>query len=362
MRETQIDISSQDLAYNLTVFKNKIQPNTKILANLKANAYGIGAVPVGKFLEKQGIDYFSIAYINEGIYLRKQGIKAKLLVFNPSFEHFKPLVTYQLEPEVSSLAYLQKLITYLNQQQITGFPVHIKLDTGMHRAGIMPEELPNLIALLQTQKTVKIASVFSHLAAAEDPDSDDFTRHQIALFKNMTEYISTHYSGNFLKHLLNTAGVFRFPQAQFDMIRPGLGLLGYTLIEKDRHTLKPVFQLTTKINQVKHISKGESVGYNRNFTATQNTTIALLPVGYADGINRQLTGFSVHCKGQKVPIIGTISMDTMSLDITGTACRAGDKVILINNHDSVYQIAKHLQTIPYEIIASLSHRIPRNLI
>ncbi len=361
MRETRLLIDSKRLQHNFNVFKSLIQPNTQILANLKANAYGLGAVPIGKFLASLGASYFSVAYINEGIYLRQNGITTKLLVFNPSFEDFEDLIAYNLEPEVSSIAYLKKLHAYLQQHNVKDFPIHIKLDTGMHRAGIMPEELPLLISLIKDNNFVRIASVFSHLAAAEDPAEDVFTRHQIALYKEMTKQIKSESGATFFRHLLNTAGVFRFPEAQFDMVRPGLGIFGYNLVTDKKQDLLPIASLVTKINQIKILSEGETVGYNRNFEAGKETCIALLPLGYADGINRLLGqgNYNVRLHGKSFPIVGNISMDTISIDVTGIDCRQGDEVVVIDYQNDVYELAEKLQTIPYEIIARLAHRIPR---
>jgi len=362
MRETRLEIDSRRLLHNLEVFRSKIHPDTRILANLKGNAYGLGAVEIGKLLEQQNINYFSVAYINEAVLLRKNNIKADLIVFNPSFKHFKPLIDYRLEPEVSSLLYLKKLIDYLTAAGINDFPVHLKLDTGMHRAGIMPAELNELIQVLQRHPQVKLQSVFSHLAAAEDPRQDDFTRRQIETFEQMTALLSADLNRYFFKHLLNTAGVFRFPQAQYDMIRPGLGIFGYNLMPPSENPLLPIAQWTTRINQIKTLQKGESVGYNRNFTApADNTKVALLPVGYADGLNRWLGQgkYKVLCKGKRLPIIGNISMDTCSIDVSGTDCQPGDKVILFDRKNDVYQMADLLQTIPYEIITGITRRVRR---
>jgi len=363
MRETRLEIDPEKIRHNLTVFRSKIRPGTRILANLKGNAYGMGAVELGKILETEGIRYFSVAYINEAIHLRENGIQAGLIVFNPSFEHFQPLIDYRLEPEVSSIAYLKKLLNFLRQKQIYDFPVHLKLDTGMHRAGIMPQELEELTALLQNQSHIKLQSVFSHLAAAEDPAEDDFTRRQIRLFEVMSRELSQQLPYRFFRHLLNTAGVFRFPEAQYDMIRPGLGIFGYNLI-RENNPLQPVARLTTRINQIKILQKGESVGYNRHFTApTDNTKVALLPVGYADGLNRLLGQgkYKVLCRGKRVPIVGNISMDTCSIDISGTDCQTGDKVIIFDDRQDVYRMAELLDTIPYEIITGITRRVVREI-
>jgi alanine racemase len=208
MRESFLEIDSQRLRHNLKVFKKKLSPGTQILANLKANAYGIGAFEIGQILEQAGVSYFSVAFINEGVFLRKNGIKTNLLVFNPSFDHFQELIDYRLEPEASSIPYLEVLKNYLDSKKIKNFPVHLKLDTGMHRAGMMPEELTALINLLKNQNTIQVKSVFSHLAAAEDPDEDNFTGHQIHLFEQMSSQLRKELSYNFFRHLLNNAHLY----------------------------------------------------------------------------------------------------------------------------------------------------------
>jgi alanine racemase len=364
MRETVLEISLKRLQHNLDVFRQKMHPNTRILANLKGNAYGIGAFEVGKYLAEQQVDYFSIAYINEGVLLRKNGIKVNLLVFNPSFEHFQELIDYQLEPEVSSLSYLNKLIGFLEKNKFKNFPIHIKLDTGMHRAGIMENELDTLIYILQNHACVEVKSVFSHLAAAEDPDEDDFTRHQIALFEKLSSRIKQKTKSNFFRHLLNTAGIFRFPEAQYDMIRPGLGIFGFNLVENDQSALQPIAQLKTGINQIKNLNEGETVGYNRNFSAKENTKVALLPIGYADGISRKLgeKKYFVTVNGQKAPIIGNVSMDTISIDVSHLSCQQGDEVIIFDHYNDVYRMAKLLDTIPYEIITGITRRVIRKIV
>ncbi len=364
MRESYIEIDSNRLKHNLRIIKNRLQPGTKILANLKGNAYGLGAYGIGKLLEQAGIDYFSVAYINEAVNLRQKGIQTNLLVFNPSFENFEEIVTYKLEPEVSSLTYLNTLIKFLSAHNITGFPVHIKLDTGMHRAGIMPGEINTLIQILIQNKNVTVKSVFSHLAAAEDPEEDDFTLAQIQTFERITGKMADQLNDTFFKHLLNTAGIFRFPEAQYEMVRPGLGIFGFNMITGQEKVLKPVARLITKINQIKDLKDGDTVGYNRRFKVTGNRRIGLLPLGYADGIDRRL-GYGnlyVRCKNYKIPVAGTISMDTISIDLTGTPCRQGDEVIVYDNDDSIYKIARFLDTIPYEIISRLSKRLPKTVI
>jgi alanine racemase len=364
MRETRLEISRERLQHNLDVFRSKINPETKILANLKGNAYGIGAVTVGKYLEQQDIDYFSVAYINEGVLLRKNGIKTGLIVFNPSFEQFQALIDYRLEPEVSSLAYLKKLSVFLQSAGVKAFPVHIKLDTGMHRAGIMENELDELLQNLLQNPHIRVKSVFSHLAAAEDPLEDSFTNGQINLFEQMTFRMQKVLQDEFFRHLLNTAGIFRFPQAQYDMVRPGLGIYGYNLVREAQSELQPIARFKTRINQIKKLKAGDTVGYNRNFTAINDAEVALLPVGYADGFNRLLGQgkYFVRCKGIRVPVIGNVSMDTISIDVTGLNCKSGDEVVLFDNQQDVYHLAELLQTIPYEIITSITRRVQRVMV
>ncbi len=362
MRESYIDINRSRLLHNLQTFQNLTHPHVRILANLKANAYGLGAVKIGQALESQGVDYFSVAFINEGIRLRKAGIHTNLLVFNPSTEHFLPLLDYRLEPEVSSIFYLKKLIYFLDKKGIQGFPIHLKLDTGMHRAGITKAEIPHLMGLLKSQKAVHLKSVFSHLAAAEDPAEDAFTLNQIANFEHMSQILANQLNSNFFRHLLNTAGAFRFPQAQYDMIRPGLGLFGYNLVNEKKSILQPIAQVKSKITQVKTLAPGESVGYNRSFTTKQDSRIGLIPLGYADGLDRRVrhVGHTIKCRGYKLPIVGSISMDTLSIDLSGTPCREGDEVIIFD-YDDVAYLANKLQTIPYEIIAKLPERLPKKI-
>ncbi len=365
MRESYIEIDHNRLAHNLEVIKRQVRPNTQVLANLKANAYGLGAYEVGRFLEQEDIAYFSVAFINEGVFLRQKGIKTNLLVFNPSFETFDALVDYHLEPEVSSLAYLKALSQYLKSKNLHHFPIHLKLDTGMHRAGIRPEEIDALLEQLKkNNNTVRVKSVFSHLAAAEDPGEDAFTLQQIQTFESLSKKLSEKLPERFFRHLLNTAGIFRFQQAQYDMVRPGLGLFGYNMIAGQKNTLLPIARLKTKINQIKALESGDTVGYNRRFKSVDNSRIGLLPLGYADGIDRRLgyERFYVKCRGYKIPVIGTISMDTMSVDLTHTPCQQGDEVIVFDHDDSLYDVAKQLQTIPYEIIAGLTHRLKRVII
>jgi len=361
-RETYLEIDAKRLKHNLQVFRNLIHPSTQILANLKGNAYGMDAVLIGKYLEKNGIKYFSVAYINEGIRLRKAGIKSNLLVFNPSLENFEELLNYQLESEVSSLYYLKKLIAFLEKKEIIAYPIHIKLDTGMHRAGIELKEIEELISILINTKFIKVQSVFSHLAAAEDPNKKEFTEKQFSLFDQMTSRLENALKVPFIKHILNTAGVFNFPEKQYDMIRPGLGIFGYNLIKSNQKDLLPIAKLKTKINQIKELKKGESVGYNNQFIAKHNNTkIALLPVGYADGISRNLGNgkWNVRIKNKTVPIIGNVSMDTLSIEISGLDCEVEEDVIIFNNEEDVYQMAELLNTIPYEITTRLTSRVEK---
>jgi len=364
MRESYIEIDHNRLAHNLEVIKQQLKPNTQILANLKANAYGLGAYEIGRVLEQQNIAYFSIAFINEGVFLRQKGIKTNLLVFNPSFETFDALVDYRLEPEVSSLAYLKALSQYLKSKNLRHFPIHLKLDTGMHRAGIRPEEMDALLGQIKNNDAVSVKSVFSHLAAAEDLGEDAFTLQQIQTFESLSKKLSEKLPEHFFRHLLNTAGIFRFPQAQYDMVRPGLGLFGYNMITGQENTLLPIARLKTKINQIKNLESGDTVGYNRRFKSAGNNRVGLLPLGYADGIDRRLgyERFYVKCRGYKIPVIGTISMDTMSVDLTHTPCQQGDEVIVFDHDQSLYDVAKQLQTIPYEIIAGLTRRLKRIVI
>lgn len=363
-RETFLEIDADRLEHNLRVFRNLIHPKTRILANLKGNAYGMDAVLIGQLLEQQNIDYFSVAYINEGIRLRKADIKGNIIVFNPSLDNFEDLISYNLEPEVSSIEYLKKLIAFLERKNIKQYPIHLKLDTGMKRAGIEEKDLDELIKLLKDTLTTNVKSVFSHLAASEEPSKDTLTRKQFRLFDKMTNTLENRLNRPFFRHILNTAGVFRFPEKQYDMIRPGLGIFGYNLIEKNKKELLPIARLLTKINQIKTLKKGEALGYNHLFVAPEDQTkVALLPIGYADGLNRKLGNgrWSVKIRNKECPIIGAISMDTLSIDITSIEAKAGDEVVIFDNDKDVYKMANILDTIPYEITTSLSSRVEKRL-
>jgi alanine racemase len=360
MYHAQLEISRKRLLHNLDFFRSKLNPDTKILANLKANAYGLGAIEVGRILQDQ-VDYFSVAFIHEAFELRQNNIHTDIIVFNPSLHEFQALIDYRLEPEIDSIHYLKKLLEFLEKSKLKSFPVHIKLDTGLHRAGIMPNEMDELIQLLKDQSAVEVKSVYSHLAAAEDPTEDLFTQQQILLFEQLVNSMEVHLQKTFIKHILNSSGVFRFTENQYDMVRLGLGLFGYIMIPETASYLKPVAELKTYIHQIKQINKGDTVGYNRNFTAAKKTEVALLSIGYADGFNRLLSQgkWQVKCKGKTAPVIGNISMDTVSIDVTGLNCQSGDEVIVFDRQQDVYLMAKQLQTIPYEILTGISQRVKR---
>ena len=304
---------------NYRYFRSLIEPSTKLLVLVKANAYGHGAVEFAAMMQKEGADYLAVAYPVEGIELRKSGISLPILVLTAGTDYFNEMIDYRLEPGIPNLHALKAFCEVLDNRGITGYPVHIKLDTGMHRLGFMTDELQALTDFLRQCRSVKVKSLYSHLAAAEDPDSDDFTLGQIRMFEDNASRIIGEIGYKPMLHILNSAGIERFPQYQHDMVRLGIGIYGISALPGVK--LSPVASLKCKILQIKHLRPEDgTIGYGRHgMISPEGTTIATIPVGYADGIDRHLgcgrASFSLN--GQRVPTIGNICMDMCMLDVTG---------------------------------------------
>jgi alanine racemase len=286
------------------------------------------------------------------------------MVMNPELHSYDSMIKYQLEPEIFSFRVLHLFAEALQRNRhiiSSPFPIHIKLDTGMHRLGFVEEDLNELIMRLKNNKQLKIKSVFSHLAGSDESSLDDFTLYQINLFKKMSAEIQAHVNYPIIRHILNSAGISRFPEAQFEMVRLGIGLHGIGANEYEQSFLQHVSKLKTTISQIKHIKQGETVGYGRKGIATKNITIATVPIGYADGYNRKLSngvGYML-VNGEKAPVIGNVCMDMCMLDVTGINCKEGDEVIVFGEELPVTIIAEQLNTIPYEILTSISRRVKR---
>ena len=349
---------------NYRYFRSLIEPSTKLLVLVKANAYGHGAVEFAAMMQKEGADYLAVAYPVEGIALRKSGISLPILVLTAGTDYFNEMIDYRLEPGIPNLHALKAFCEVLDNRGITGYPVHIKLDTGMHRLGFMTDELQALTDFLRQCRSVKVKSLYSHLAAAEDPDSDDFTLGQIRMFEDNASRIIGEIGYKPMLHILNSAGIERFPQYQHDMVRLGIGIYGISALPGVK--LSPVASLKCKILQIKHLRPEDgTIGYGRHgMISPEGTTIATIPVGYADGIDRHLgcgrASFSLN--GHRVPTIGNICMDMCMLDITGVDAQVGDTVTVFGEDPTASELAGILGTIPYEIMTSIPRRIDREII
>lgn len=361
---SRLEINLGGCLENYRYFRSRLEDSTKLLVLVKANAYGHGAVQFASLMEEAGADYLAVAYPIEGIELRQAGIKSPIVVLTAGTDSFEQIVNYGLEPGIPNMYSLKILCDVLQKRGISGFPIHIKLDTGMHRLGFMTDELQELMDYLKTCRTVTVKSVYSHLAAADDASCDDFTLDQIGLYKENADKLSEAIGYKPLYHILNSAGIERFPQYQFDMVRLGIGIYGVSAIPGNK--LAPVASFKCKILQVKTLKPGDgTIGYGRRGKiAPEGTVIATIPVGYADGVDRHLScgkGFFM-VNGHRVPTIGNICMDMSMLDVTGLDVKAGDTVTIFGEDPTITELAEVLGTIPYEILTSVPRRIERIIV
>ena len=361
---SRLEINLNGCLDNYKYFRSKLKDSTKLLVLVKANAYGHGAVEFATLMEDAGADYLAVAYPVEGIELRQAGIKSPIIVLTAGTGSFEQIVNYGLEPGIPNLCSLMELCSVLKKRGMRDFPVHIKLDTGMHRLGFMSEELEALEAFLKDCPYVKVRSIYSHLASADDPVNDDFTLSQIELFQKNADLLSESLGYRPMYHILNSAGIERFPDYQFDMVRLGIGIYGVSAIPGT--SLAPVASFKCKVLQVKTLAPGDgTIGYGRHGKiAPEGTVIATIPVGYADGVDRHLScgkgHFSVN--GHLVPTIGNICMDMSMLDVTGLEVKVGDDVTIFGENPTISELADILGTIPYEILTSVPRRIERIIV
>ncbi len=361
---SRLEINLNGCLENYRYFRSKLKERTKLLVLVKANAYGHGAVEFASLMENAGADYLAVAYPVEGIELRQAGIKSPIMVLTAGTDSFEQIINYGLEPGIPNMYSLKVLCGVLEKRGIKNFPVHIKLDTGMHRLGFMTAELAELQEFIGTCDTVRIKSVYSHLAAADDSCCDDFTLGQINLFKQNADRLAETLGYKPLYHILNSAGIERFPEYQFDMVRLGIGIYGVSAIPGNE--LSHVASFKCKVLQIKTLKPEDgTIGYGRRGKiAPQGTVIATIPVGYADGIDRHLScgkGYFV-VNGHKVPTIGNICMDMCMLDVTGIDVKVGDTVTIFGDDPTITELARTLGTIPYEILTSVPRRIERIIV
>ena len=361
---SRLEIDLKGCQANYEYFRSKLEDRTKLLVLVKANAYGHGAVEFATLMENAGADYLAVAYPVEGIELRQAGIKSPIIVLTAGTDSFEQIVNYGLEPGIPNLYSLKELCKVLEKRGMYGFPVHIKLDSGMHRLGFMTDELKGLEDFLKDCPYIKVKSIYSHLAAADDPSCDDFTESQVTLFKQNADNLSEAIGYKPMYHVLNSAGIERFPQYQFDMVRLGIGIYGVSAIPGNH--LAPVAAFKCKVLQVKTLAPGDgTIGYGRHGKiAPEGTVIATIPVGYADGVDRHLScgkgRFSIN--GHRVPTIGNICMDMSMLDVTGLDVKVGDTVTIFGEDPTITELADVLGTIPYEILTSVPRRIERIIV
>jgi len=343
---------------NLNYFRSKIPDKTRLAVMVKACSYGSGSVDVALFLQNRGVDYLMVAFADEGVELRAAGVNLPIAVMNPEIFPFDNIIEFNLEPEIYSFEVLKKFDKELEHHGVEDYPIHIKFNTGMNRSGFNEDELDSLLDYFKKNCHLKIRSVFSHLAASDEKTQDDFTKMQIEKFIRMSDKLQKAFNYKIIRHILNSAGIERFPQYAFEMVRLGIGLHG---ISFDGANLSPVSSLKTYISQIRNVSMENTVGYGRKGLLARDSKIGVIPIGYADGLNRHLScGVgSVFVNGSEVPIVGNICMDVCMIDLTDIDAEIGDKVEIFGKNIKVSDISDKLGTIPYEVLTSVSSRVKR---
>ena len=360
VHETILEVDLNAVVENLNHYRSFMKPETKIVCMIKADAYGAGAVEIAKTLQDHRVDYLAVAVADEGVTLRKAGITQNIIVMNPEMSSFKTLFDYDLEPEVYSFRLMDALIQAARKEGITGWPVHLKLDTGMHRLGFDPRhDIDKLIDRLKHQTAIIPRSVFSHFVGSDNDDFDNFSAHQFELFDEGSKKIQAAFSHKILRHMDNSAGIEHFPERQMDMCRLGLGLYGVD--PRTNGILSTVSTLKTTILQLRNVPKEETVGYSRKGKLERDSVIAAIPIGYADGLNRKLGNRHCYClvNGQKAEYVGNICMDVAMIDVTDIPCQEGDSVEIFGKNLPVTVLSDVLETIPYEVLTSVSNRVKR---
>jgi len=364
---TVLEINLEALKHNLNFYRKQLKAESKIMVMVKAFAYGSGSNEVAQFLQYHRVDYLAVAYADEGVFLRENGIHLPIMVMNPRPETFADLIHYNIEPELYSFAILQSYVNFYkeNPHIISGktYKIHLKLDTGMHRLGFTKEELDDLLIFLAKELpyNIQVASVFSHLAGADESEHNQYSRNQIALFKEMSKKIEHILGYTFIKHILNSAGIIRFPEAHFDMVRLGIGLYGVEATQNQQDKLLPISRLKTIISQIKYLKEGQTIGYGRKGKINRASKIATIGIGYADGFSRALSNGvgEVLVNGKRAKVIGNICMDMTMIDITAIEAQEGDEVIIFDDEITILEMAQKLHTIPYEILTNVSERVKR---
>ena len=360
VHETILEVNLSNVVKNLNFYRSFMRPETKLVCMIKADAYGAGAVEIAKTLQDHRVDYLAVAVADEGVTLRKNGITSNIMIMNPEMSAFKTMFDYDLEPEVYSFRLLDALVREAQKEGISNFPVHIKLDTGMHRLGFDPDkDMPELIDRLQHQSAIVPRSVFSHFVGSDSDSFDEFSAHQFELFKRGSSQLCAAFPHKILRHIDNSAGIEHFPERQLDMCRLGLGLYGYD--SRDNSMINNVTTLKTTILQIHDVPADETVGYSRRGKLTRNSRIAAIPIGYADGLNRHLGNRHGFClvNGKKAEYVGNICMDVAMIDVTDIDCAEGDQVVIFGEELPVTTLSDAIDTIPYEVLTGISNRVKR---
>ena len=359
--DTTLEVNLNAIVHNINIHKSLLKPETKVCAMVKAFSYGLGGYEIAEFLQHHHIDYLGVAYADEGVDLRKNSVTTPILVMNPEQSSYDTIIDYHLEPEIYSLRVLDLFGKQLQAKGIQEtYPIHIKIETGMHRLGFKEDEIDDLIKTLK-KYNVKIASIFSHLSCADVPEEKEYTLQQLETFERVSSKIIQNIDYKPIRHILNTAGIINFTDYQYDMVRIGIGMMGISCVPEIKKQLQNVATFKTVISQISKVEKGDSIGYSRKYIAEKDTRIATIPIGYADGIPRLIgnkKGF-VIIKGQKVPIVGNVCMDMLMADLGEIPAKEGDEVVIFNSCKSLEEFADYCQTIPYEVLTSISRRVKR---
>ena len=358
VHETVFEINLNAMVHNVNVYRNKLKKGVKMMGMVKAFSYGAGSYEIAKVMEYNRMDYLAVAYADEGVALRKAGIKIPVMVMNPEPVAFDSIIQHNLEPEVYTFSMLEQLIKACNGQEIS---IHIEVDTGMKRLGFDETDVDTLVEILQQNNNLRVRSVFSHLAASEEKKHDLFTHEQIQKFERISDKIKAAFNYPVLRHILNSGGIARFPNAQFDMVRLGIGLYGIDPSDKIQKQLQPVGTLKTVISQIREVRSHETVGYSRKGTVQRDSQVAVVAIGYADGLSRKLGNGKSYMlvNAQKAPVVGNICMDMTMIDVTGISCKEGDEVIIFGGGIDINEIASKTGTIPYEVLTGISQRVKR---
>ena len=356
---TILEVNLTAMVHNLNYFRSLLQPKTKLMVMVKAFSYGSGSTEIANLLQHHQVDYLAVAIADEGVDLRTNGISTPIVVMNPELHSFETMIDYNLEPEIYSLSVLKSFESILKRSGLKNYPIHLKLDTGMYRMGFVDHELGELIGYLKDNPHFHIRSVFSHLSGSDEEIHDDYTESQIQKFQDWSEKIRDAFSYPIDRHILNTSGIERFSNAQFEMVRLGIGLYGVSATKQD--LLMNVSSLKTTISQIKWVEKGQTVGYSRKGKLNKKSRIGIIPIGYADGFNRKLSNGvgQVLVNGKLVSVVGNVCMDMCMIDLTDVEAKEGDAVIIFGDDYSLSKIAEQLDTIPYEVLTTVSRRVKR---